>query len=53
MSPTPPACRGEKRIGASELEGLGIGDGEEVQGASEGRVTRNRMVRRRAPGDIL
>jgi hypothetical protein len=42
-------------VGASELEGLGIGGGEEAQGTSKGRVTRTRKIRapRRAPGDEL
>jgi hypothetical protein len=51
-----PAARcGGRRVGASELEGLGIGDGKEAQGTSEGRVTRTRKIRapRRAPGDEL
>lgn len=51
-----PAARyGGRRVGASELEGLGIEVGEEAQGASEGRVTRTRKIRapRRAPGDEL
>jgi hypothetical protein len=51
-----PAARRRRRgIGASELEGLGIGDEEEAQGTSEGRVTRTRRIRspRRAPGDEL
>jgi hypothetical protein len=37
----PAARRGGRRVGASELEGLGIGDGEEAQGTSEGRVVRS------------
>jgi hypothetical protein len=51
----PAARRGGRRIGASELEGLGIKDREEAQGTSEGRVTRTRKIRapRRAPGDEL
>jgi hypothetical protein len=51
----PAARRGGRRVGASELEGLGIGGGEEAQGATEGRVTRTRKIRapRRAPGDEL
>jgi hypothetical protein len=57
----PAARRGGRRVGASELEGLGIRGGEEEappqepQGAPEGRVTRTRRIRqpRRAPGDIL
>jgi hypothetical protein len=42
-------------VGASELEGLGIGGGEEAQGTPEVKVTRTRRIRqpRRAPGDIL
>jgi hypothetical protein len=51
-----PAARRRRRgIGAGELEGLGIGDEEEAQGTSEGRVTRTRKIRspRRAPGDEL
>ena len=51
-----PAARyGGRRVGVSELEGLGIEVGEESQGASEGRVTRTRKIRapRRAPGDEL
>jgi len=49
----PAARRGGRRVGASELEGLGIG--KEAQGTSEGRVTRTRKIRapRRAPGDEL
>jgi hypothetical protein len=50
----PAARRGGKRVGASELEGLGIGGGEEAKGISEGRVTRTRKIRApRAPGDEL
>jgi hypothetical protein len=51
----PAARRGGRRVGASELEGLGIGGGEEAQGTPEGRVTRTRRIRqpRRAPGDVL
>jgi hypothetical protein len=51
----PAVRRGGRRVGASELEGLGIGGGEEAKGISEGRVTRTRKVRapRRAPGDEL
>ena len=51
----PAARRGGRRVGASELEGLGIRDGEEGQETSEGRVTRTRTIRapRRAPGDEL
>jgi len=51
----PAARRGGRRVGASELEGLGIGVREEAQGTSEGRVTRTRKIRapRRAPGDEL
>jgi len=33
------ARRGGRRVGASELGGLGIRDGEEAQGTSKGRVT--------------
>ena len=48
-----PAAR--RHVGAGELEGLGIRDGEEAQGTSEGRVIRTRKIRvpRRAPGDEL
>jgi hypothetical protein len=51
----PAARRGERRVGASELKGLGIRGGEEAQGTPEGRVTRTRKIRqpRRALGDIL
>jgi hypothetical protein len=51
----PAVRRGGRRVGVSELEGLGIGGGEEAQGTSEGRVTRTRRIRqsRRAPGDVL
>jgi hypothetical protein len=51
----PAARRGGRRVDASELEGLGIGVGEQAQGTSEGRVTRTRKIRapRRAPGDEL
>jgi len=51
----PAARRGGRRVGAGELEGLGIRDGEEGQETSEGRVTRTRTIRapRRAPGDEL
>jgi hypothetical protein len=51
----PAVRRGGRRVGAGELKGLGIRDGEEAQGASEGRVTRTRKIRapRRAPGDEL
>jgi hypothetical protein len=51
----PATHRGGRRIGASELKGLGIRDGEEAQETSEGRVTRTRKIRapRRAPGDEL
>jgi hypothetical protein len=50
-----PAARRGRRVGASELEGLGIGSGQEAQGTSEGRVTRTRKIRAppRAPGDEL
>jgi hypothetical protein len=41
----PAARRGGRRVGASELEGLGIGGGEEAQGTPEGRVTRTRTIR--------
>jgi hypothetical protein len=41
----PAARRGGRGVGASELEGLGIGDGEEAQGTSEGGVTRIRKIR--------
>ena len=47
----PAARHGGRRVGANELEGLGIGGGEEAQGISEGRVTRTRKIR--APGDEL
>jgi hypothetical protein len=49
------ARRGGRRVGASELEGLGIRGGEETQGTPEGRITRTRRIRqpRRALGDIL
>jgi hypothetical protein len=51
----PAARRGGRRVGASELEGLGVGGAEEAQGNPEGRVTRTRKIRqpRRAPGDVL
>jgi hypothetical protein len=51
----PAARRGRRRVGASELEGLGIGGGQEAQGTFEGRITRTRKIRapRRAPGDEL
>jgi hypothetical protein len=51
----PATRRGKRRVGASELEGLGIRGGEEAQGTPEGRVTRTRRIKppRRAPGDIL
>ena len=51
----PAARRGGRRVGASELEGLGIRGGEEAQGTSEGRTTRTRKIRapHRAPGDEL
>jgi hypothetical protein len=51
----PAARRGSRRVGASELEGLGIGVGKEAQGTPEGRITRTRRIRqpRRAPGDVL
>ena len=51
----PAARRSGRRVGASELEGLGIGVGEEAQGTPDGRVTRTRRSRqpRRTPGDIL
>ena len=50
----PAVRRGGRRVGASELEGLGIGGGEEAKGISEGRVTRTRKIRApRAPGDEL
>jgi hypothetical protein len=51
----PAVRRGGRRVGASELEGLGIRVGEEAQETVEGRVTRTRKIRqpRRAPGDIL
>jgi hypothetical protein len=47
----PAARRGERRVGASELEGLGTRGGVEAKG----RVTRTRKIRapRRAPGDEL
>jgi hypothetical protein len=51
----PATRRGRRRVGASELEGLGVGGGEESQGTLEGKVTRTRRIRqpRRAPGDVL
>jgi hypothetical protein len=51
----PAARRCGRRIGASELEGLGIENGEEAQETSKGRVTRTRKIRApsRAPGDEL
>ena len=51
----PALRRGGRRVGVSELEGLGIGGGGEAQGTSERRVTRTRRIRqpRRAPGDVL
>ena len=51
----PAARRGGRRVGVSELEGLGIGGEAEAKGISEGRVTRTRKIRapRRAPGDEL
>jgi hypothetical protein len=51
----PAARRGGRRVGASELEGLGIRGGEEAQGTSGGRITRTRKIRapHRAPGDEL
>jgi hypothetical protein len=51
----PATRRGGRRVGASELEGLGIRGGEETRGASEGRVTRTRKIRApcRAPRDEL
>jgi hypothetical protein len=51
----PAVRRGGRRVGASELEGLGIGGGEEAQGISEGRVTRTSNIRAppRGPGDEL
>jgi hypothetical protein len=33
----PAARRGGRRVGASELKGLGIGGGQEAQGTSKGR----------------
>ena len=47
----PAVLRGGIRVGASELEGLGIRGEQEAQGTSEGRVTRTRKIR--APGDEL
>jgi hypothetical protein len=47
----PAVRRGGIRVGASELEGLGIRGEQEAQGTSEGRVTRTRKIR--APGDEL
>ena len=41
----PAAHRCGRRVGASELEGLGIGRGEEAKGISERRVTRTRKIR--------
>jgi hypothetical protein len=41
----PAARRGGRRVGASELEGLGIRGGEETQGTPEGRITRTRRIR--------
>jgi hypothetical protein len=51
----PAARRGGRRMGASKLEGLGVGGGEEAQRTSEGRVTRTRNIKapRRAPRDEL
>jgi hypothetical protein len=51
----PAARRSRRRVGASELDGLGIGGGEEAQGTSEGRTTHTRKIRapRRAPGGEL
>jgi hypothetical protein len=51
----PAARRGRRRVGASELEGLGIGGGEEAQGTPGGKTTRTRKIRAppRAPGDEL
>ena len=50
-----PLLAAARRVGASELEGLGTGSGVEAKGISEGRVTRTRKIRapRRAPGDEL
>jgi hypothetical protein len=47
----PATRRCRRRVGASELERLGIGGGEEAQGTSEGRVIRNRGIR--APPVVL
>jgi hypothetical protein len=46
---------GADPLSASELEGLGIGDGQEAQGTSERRVTHTRKISAppRAPGDEL
>jgi hypothetical protein len=41
----PAAHRGGRRVGASELEGLGVGGGVEAQGISEGRIPRTRKIR--------
>jgi hypothetical protein len=41
----PAARRGGRRVGASELEGLGIRGEEEAQGTPEERVTRTRRIR--------
>jgi hypothetical protein len=51
----PAARHSGRRVGASELEGLGIRGGQEAQGTSERRVTRTRKIRapRRAAGDEL
>jgi hypothetical protein len=51
----PAARHSGRRVGASELEGLGIEVEKEGQRTSEGRVTRTRKIRapRRAPGDQL
>jgi hypothetical protein len=50
----PAARRSGRRVGASELEGLGVGVGEEAQGTPDERATRTRKIKqpRRAPGDI-
>jgi hypothetical protein len=49
------ARRGGGRVGDSKFKGLNIGDREEAQGTSKGRVTRTRKIRApyRAAGDEL
>jgi hypothetical protein len=51
----PAARRGGRCVGASELEGLGVGGGEEAHGISEGRIPRTRKIRAppSAPGNEL